>query len=151
MLAILSIIVLIAQTNAQPSPTVTLSPEWKVAPLEMTETSAYSRKEADGSETSISLARDVCDCDPAHRIGMIQSMFQLVPGAVVAKSAVQACGEQAHRVIVTGRNTPSNPEANNLEIIEFRKGAALYTLAYSFLTPAPLPDAEAALMTLCPT
>jgi hypothetical protein len=150
MFAMLAVILVVAQTNPQPSPIATPSPEWKIAPLELNETSAYSRKEADGTETSISVSREVCDCDPAHRIAMIQSMFQLIPGAVVAQSAVRACGEQAYRVLVTGRNTPSTPGANNLEIIEFRKGPAVYTLAYSFLTPAPLPDAEAALMTLCP-
>lgn len=152
MLAMLAVVLLTAQTSPQPSPAATLPPEWKKeAPVDSNELLRYSRIEANGTEALIALSRSVGLESAEDESAKVQATFQLIPGAVVNRSIIQACGEQAYRVLVTGRNTPSNAEANNMEATYFRKGGALYTLIYSFLTPAPLSDADAALMMLCPT
>jgi hypothetical protein len=145
---------LVGQASAlpTPSPTATLAPEWvKAPPTERGQYARYVRKDADATTSTISAARQVCDCDPIQATTMIQAAFAQFPGTVVTRSEVVPCGHQASRVIVTGHATAASPESNNLEIIAFRQEPALFSLTYTFKGPQPLPDAEAALLTLCPT
>lgn len=80
----LSIVFLIAQATSAPSPAATLSPEWNnVPPDDATETRSYVRKEADGTEATITLERQVCDCDPADKSSEVQTMFELIPGRLL--------------------------------------------------------------------
>lgn len=140
-----------AAPSPLPSSAPSLSAEWTKAPLtEKYQYARYVRKEADGTQSAILASRQVCDCDPVNAAGMIQTAFRQLPGTVVTADSEKVCGQQAQRIVLTGHADPASPDANNLEIIEFRLEPALYSLTYTFKGPAPLPNAEAALLTLCP-
>ena len=151
MIGVLISAFLLSQANAIPSPAPTLGPAWTpAAHTEKDQYARYVRKEADGTQSAIQASRQVCDCDPGHAVEMIQTVFKQVPDAAVVAGVAMVCGVQARRIIVTGHAGPSNPDANNLEILEFRVEPALYSLTYTFKSKAPVPEDEAALLTLCP-
>lgn len=151
MVAVISLAGLLAQAMATPAPGATLSPAWtKASPTDKNQTARYVRKESDGTQSSIAVSRQVCACDPIAAADSLETIFQQFPGVGIQRSSLQACGQPASRIVVTGVAKPSSPQTNNIEVLAFRAEPAIYSLTYTFKSPAPLPDAEAALLTLCP-
>jgi hypothetical protein len=150
MLSVFILSALLAQSSPS-SPMPPLPPDWTpVAVQDKAEYARYIRKEPDGTLSSMTGTRRVCDCDPAAEAATIASTFARTQGVTVARAIVMACGQQAQRVILTGHTDGSNPQANNLEILLFRQEPALVMLMYAFKASAPQPEDEAALLKLCP-
>jgi hypothetical protein len=123
---------------------------WVSAPFATSvEYAHYIRHEQDGTVSELSADSQVCNCDPDHAMGMLQGVFESIKGASVQLSSIVACGKQGDRLLVTGLDTSKGRK--NIEAVMFRDEPALVTLMYSFPYSKPLPDAEAALMSLCPT
>ncbi|MGZ3498870.1 MAG: hypothetical protein ACXWNJ_07565 [Vulcanimicrobiaceae bacterium] len=142
---------LIAQ-SASPSPPA-LGPEWKAVPFSKDRPSdyaSYTRHEQDGTDSTISASRQVCECQPAEAVQTLQSIFKSMPGVSIHSDKITACGQSVDRLIATGLANDTNTK-RNLEVLMFRRGPALYTLTYSFRYASPMANAETALTALCPT
>ena len=148
--------ILIAQASpnpiasASPLPAPTLSPAWVKRPLDgKYDYARFARREQDGTESEISAARQVCDCQPPVALSMVQLALSSVPGVAITRGPITICGQAAQRLIATGLAAPGKP-SKNIEAILFRREPALYTFTYTFLSAAPAADAESALSALCP-
>jgi len=80
-----------------------LPPDWTPGAVQdKAEYARYIRKEPDGTLSSMTGTRRVCDCDPTAEAGTFASTFARTQGVTVAPAIVMACGQQAQRVILTG-------------------------------------------------
>ena len=147
MVALLLVVVLQAAATASPG----LPPEWTIAPAQDAEEYVrYNRHEQDGTDSAIFARRRVCNCQPAEAVQLVQDAFQKLAGTTTKHDSIVACGHDAERVLVTGVANQQDERRRNIEVVWFRVGAALYTLTYTFRYASPMPDAEDALITLCP-
>ena len=143
--------VFLALTIAQAAASLAPLPGWNAAPLQASEYARYIRPEPDGTQSTLVANTQVCDCQPAKLVSMLQTALSVLPSAVFQIRAPETvCGQPANRIVVTGL-AGTSPGAQNFEMIAFRNGSTLYTLEYSFMQAAPKPDAENALASLCPT
>jgi hypothetical protein len=148
----LIVAMLVAQATPAASPVAqpSLSPEWKsLAVTDALEYARYQRHEQDGSDSIIFASTKVCDCQADATMQMLQNVFASTPGAVIKRDTTTACGEPADRLLVTGLANPSTAH-RNIETVMFRHGPAFYSFVYTFSYAAPMPDAEKAMMSLCP-
>jgi hypothetical protein len=145
MAAIFALPFLIAQATQNPA----LSPDWKTAPQRPGEYIRYVRQESDGSESTISATQRTCDCVPATLVTQLQTALSAAaPQAMLKREVARACGSEAEHLTATG--VADGGPRSNLDVYAFRKGSSLYVLTYTFKAPLASPDAEAALLALCP-
>jgi hypothetical protein len=146
----IAIVWLSALLLAQSSPAPPLA-GWVAQSPQGSEYAHYVRQEGGGSESTIIASALVCDCQPGQEVALMESALQSYVGAVVHVNASDsACGEPAQSILVTGIANTAKKQLN-LETIFFRKGNSLYILEYTFAYAAPLPAAETALRSLCPS
>ncbi len=135
-----------AATGA-PAPTATVGPDWaRVTP--QNGAVRFERRTPSGVE-SLSGARQICECQPAHAAAMLVDAFKQVPSANVTVTDTTMCSEPATNLLMTGY-AQTNDTGNNLDLYFFRLGDSLYTLTYAFRSEQPIADAVATLPALCP-
>ncbi|MBC5806930.1 MAG: hypothetical protein GIW96_12045 [Candidatus Eremiobacteraeota bacterium] len=145
-----ALVAAVASPGSAPSPTVApLGSGWVPVPLEgVGEYARYIRHENDGTDSLLSAGRQVCDCQPDDAMHTLQSIFGRMKSVSVRRDVVEACGHTADRMLVTGLAATASSRRNT-EVLMFRGDGALYSLTYTFRYPAPMSDAESALLTLC--
>jgi len=140
----------IAMVIASPQPL--LPPPWESQPGRVAgQYASFVRNETDGTDSVLSAMGQACSvCNPGVLAQMTKNGVEgHYPSATATRNALSICGRTADRVIALGI-AAADPRQDNFEIFFFRDGATMYTLAYTFRTPAPMPDAESALTALCP-
>jgi hypothetical protein len=140
----------IAMVVASPEPLLPVP--WESQPGRVAgQYARYVRHEADGSDSVLSAMSQACNtCNAGVFAQMLKNGAEgRYPTATVVHNALSMCGRSADRVVALGI-AAADPRQDNFEMFFFRNGATMYTLAYTFRTAAPMPDAESALTALCP-
>ena len=82
---------------------------------------------------------------------LIVDLIEAVPGAKISQETTNICGVPAQHVVATGLTSAAHQNQRNIDVYFFRIEPYMYTFMYTFQSPKPNADAQAALLTLCPT
>lgn len=136
-------------TTATPAPSYTAPPGWTIQPPKGGELAEFSRNEPDGTTSIITLRAQVCDCEPAHMMDMLQAVMDRIPNVGITRKTATECGRPAETFLVSGLADEALGR-KNFFAAAFRSTDTLYTQQYVFGSAAPKADAMAAAQALCP-
>ncbi len=142
------IIAMLAVMATQPSPL--LPPPWVQGdPATKGMYAYYGKLEPDGTYSTVSATKNVCDC----KVAVLQADWikgLTGPGVTITHDTQTICGVEAAHIVAVGVATQTDKTTQNNDAFIFREGPAAYILQYRFRYPQPNPDEVKALSALCP-